>query len=103
MSDEGLRFWSGDPKIDSVSTDFLGLPSRSSGHSPPSPRGLRRGSLHSAHAKAGGTGRTRTCNQTVMSGRIEVGSVDLLRFRWRSSVFVVLWRGRFRRGFTRRI
>ena len=34
-----------------------------------------------------------------MSGRIKVGSVDLLRFRWRSSVFVVFWRGRFKAGF----
>jgi hypothetical protein len=28
----------------------------------------------------GGPGRTRTCNQTVMSGRIKVGSVDFIAF-----------------------
>jgi len=27
-------------------------------------------------AKAGGPGRTRTCNQTVMSGRMSIGFVD---------------------------
>jgi hypothetical protein len=30
--------------------------------------------------KAGGPGRTRTCNQTVMSGRIEVSFVDWAAF-----------------------
>jgi hypothetical protein len=29
---------------------------------------------------AGGPGRTRTCNQTVMSGRIKAGFVDFVVF-----------------------
>jgi hypothetical protein len=36
----------------------------------------------------GGPGRTRTCNQTVMSGRISICFVDLLGFRMRLIVFV---------------
>ena len=35
-------------------------------------------------------GRTRTCNQTVMSGRIQLSFVDLLHFHQRSSAFVAL-------------
>jgi hypothetical protein len=33
-----------------------------------------------SRAKAGGPGRTRTCNQTVMSGRRSIGSVDFAEF-----------------------
>jgi hypothetical protein len=47
------------------------------GTRPPSPKwaSARQPSLAS-RAKAGGPGRTRTCNQTVMSGRISVRFVD---------------------------
>ena len=46
-------------------------------------------------AKRGGPGRTRTCNQTVMSGRIHLGFVGFIAFYQRSSGFVASWRGRF--------
>jgi hypothetical protein len=45
------------------------------------PSGLRRGSLHSLRERRlGGPGRTRTCNQTVMSGRISARFVDFAVF-----------------------
>ena len=55
-----------------------GLPSRRS--RPPSPKRApaRQPSLAS-RAKAGGPGRTRTCNQTVMSGSADYSIVDFLQ------------------------
>jgi hypothetical protein len=49
--DEARRFWCGDLERDSLS-----------------------------HRFAGGPGRTRTCNQTVMSGRISISFVDFPAF-----------------------
>jgi hypothetical protein len=51
------------------------------GQRPPSPEwaSARQPSLAS-RAKAGGPGRTRTCNQTVMSGGITIGFVDVAVF-----------------------
>jgi hypothetical protein len=51
------------------------------GQRPPSPKwaSARQPSLAS-RAKAGGPGRTRTCNQTVMSGGITMGFVDVAVF-----------------------
>ena len=44
---------------------------------------------------AGGPGRTRTCNQTVMSGRISVSFVDFPVFLLDLIAFVVFRSGRF--------
>src|ERR1700760_892525 len=38
------------------------------------------GATQGARTLAGGPGRTRTCNQTVMSGRISIGFVDFTAF-----------------------
>ena len=59
MRDKARRFWCGDWKHDSVSDDFIG-----------------------------GPGRTRTCNQTVMSGRIDLSFVDFITLSPESGVFV---------------
>jgi hypothetical protein len=45
---------------------------------PPSPLASARQPSLASRAKAGGPGRTRTCNQTVMSGRIVDALVDFL-------------------------
>ncbi|WP_128918632.1 hypothetical protein [Bradyrhizobium nanningense] len=42
--------------------------------------GLAEPKLAKRRAKAGGPGRTRTCNQTVMSGGLSVGFVDFAAF-----------------------
>jgi hypothetical protein len=48
-----------------------------------------------ADHQCGGPGRTRTCNQTVMSGRIKVATVGFLEFLVRFGAFVALRCGRF--------
>ena len=78
------------------------------GGSPPSPKraSARQPSLAS-RAKAGGPGRTRTCNQTVMSGSADYSIVDFLqllaainciRSRSDRSFLVRNWCGSSRRG-----
>src|SRR6266446_5576268 len=44
------------------------------------PLGFGAAAFVASRAKAGGPGRTRTCNQTVMSGRILIDFVDLAAF-----------------------
>jgi hypothetical protein len=55
----------------------------------------KRAGVSKTTANIGGPGRTRTCNQTVMSGRIKVATVGFLEFLVRFGAFVALRCGRF--------